>query len=294
VSCEDARELFSALADQALTAAERARVDAHLAACGECAREWQRFEAAVSLLRSVEPARAPAGFVDRVLAARPQPWYRRLGRALLVPWPVKLPLQAAAIVMIAGLAVVIVQSSPDLRRAMRAPEPPAPMSGPRHESNDRLTRREQPAAPAPGAGVGDPAATAAPDEARAKRAEPGRQVGRDAALAERPPAAEPPAKGEAASAESAGARVGEHAPPPDVGARLAGVEPDVTARELQALVTRLGGTVTAAGPEVVAIAVPRGAWDELLRELGRLGTLHVDPQPADLPPTVRLALRLER
>ena len=80
MTCQEIRELFSARVDDALSSEERATVDAHLATCAECAREWDRFAHTVGLLRAVAPARAPIGFVDRVLAARPQPWYRRLAR----------------------------------------------------------------------------------------------------------------------------------------------------------------------------------------------------------------------
>ena len=100
MTCEDVRDRFSAHADQALPPAEGTAVETHLETCGECRRDWQRFRATVSLLRAVEPARAPVGFVDRVLtAAGPAPWYRRALRGLFVPWPVKLPVQAAAIVI---------------------------------------------------------------------------------------------------------------------------------------------------------------------------------------------------
>src|SRR5262249_62034574 len=68
VSCHDTRELFSARIDGALTDAERVDLDAHLAGCPDCRRELARFEATVVRLRAVEPARAPVGFVDRVLA----------------------------------------------------------------------------------------------------------------------------------------------------------------------------------------------------------------------------------
>ena len=119
------RELFTARADDALGDDERARLDAHLATCADCAREWEGFERTVGLLRAVAPARAPAGFVDRVLASRPRPWYDRLVRGLLVPWPVKLPVEAAAIVLVAGLAALVFQRSPDLQRAARAPAPPS-------------------------------------------------------------------------------------------------------------------------------------------------------------------------
>ena len=93
MTCHDARELFSALLDDALTAEERARLDAHLATCGECGRELEGFRGAVALVRGLPPDRAPAGFVDRlVAAARPEPWTTRLARRLFLPWTVKLPL----------------------------------------------------------------------------------------------------------------------------------------------------------------------------------------------------------
>ena len=74
MTCHDVRELFSALIDDALDAGERGALETHLATCAECRRELQRFRSTVALLHAVEPARAPVGFVDRVLAAaRPTP-----------------------------------------------------------------------------------------------------------------------------------------------------------------------------------------------------------------------------
>jgi hypothetical protein len=128
--CHDARELFTARADDALSAAEQAELQAHLATCAECQREWARFEQTVALLRGIEPAHAPAGFVDRVVAARPRPWYSRLARGLFLPWPVKLPLEAAAIVMVAGLAILIVQRSPELQQAAHFSDAPPPVALP--------------------------------------------------------------------------------------------------------------------------------------------------------------------
>jgi len=61
MTCHEARELFSALIDDALGGKERAVLDAHLATCADCGRELQRFRDTVALLRAVEPARAPAG-----------------------------------------------------------------------------------------------------------------------------------------------------------------------------------------------------------------------------------------
>src|SRR5206468_3123219 len=96
MSCHDARELFSARADDALTAPERAALDAHLASCAECRREWERFRATVALLHAVEHPRAPVGFVDRVLGATSRvPRHRRVLRALFLPWRQKLPMKSA-------------------------------------------------------------------------------------------------------------------------------------------------------------------------------------------------------
>jgi hypothetical protein len=120
MTCHEARERFSALLDDALGADERRALDAHLATCADCGRELQRFRSAVTLLRSVEPARAPAGFVDRVLdAARPAPWPRRLLRALVLPWPLKLPVEAAAIVLVAVGVVYVFRATPELEQATR-------------------------------------------------------------------------------------------------------------------------------------------------------------------------------
>lgn len=132
MSCHDARELFSALADDALTSGERAGLDAHLATCGECRRELDRFQRTLALVQGMPAPRAPAGFVDRVLeAARPTPWPVRLARGLFVPWTRKLPLEAAAVVMIAGLAAIVFERTPELQQAARLEEAaPVPAQGP--------------------------------------------------------------------------------------------------------------------------------------------------------------------
>ena len=143
MTCHDARDQFSALVDDGLPAGERAVLDAHLATCADCRRELERFRRTVSLLHAVAPVRAPAGFVDRVLeAARPVPWPRRLLRGLFVPWPVKLPIEAAAIMLVAVGVALVYRATPELQQsaqvetyaptAARVPDSaaqaPAPMS----------------------------------------------------------------------------------------------------------------------------------------------------------------------
>ena len=120
MNCHDAREWLSDLLDDALEAEARAQVDAHLAGCAECRRELDRLRATVSLLHAVERPQAPAGFVDRVLeAARPAPWYRRVLDWLSAVRLLRFPVEAAAVVLVASLAVYVFQGTPALRQAAR-------------------------------------------------------------------------------------------------------------------------------------------------------------------------------
>jgi hypothetical protein len=179
MTCTETRDLFSALADDALTPAERAALDAHLAGCAECRRELAAFGRTVALVRAIDPAHAPAGFVDRVLAAAwPEPWPRWLVRRLSAPWPT-LPLGAAALLLVAGLAVLLFRASPEPQQTARYQSaPPAPAPAPTRETtpsgaSDTLqdasrdagasataTREVAPAAPPPAAHGPEPPARA--------------------------------------------------------------------------------------------------------------------------------------
>src|SRR5258705_9293803 len=120
MSCHDARESLSAFLDEALAPDERQRVAQHLEGCPECRRELARLEQTVALLHRVEPVRAPVGFVDAVTAAaRPRPWYRRVAAAVFLPFSVKLPAEATAVVMVALLAVYVFERTPALQESAR-------------------------------------------------------------------------------------------------------------------------------------------------------------------------------
>jgi hypothetical protein len=305
VTCQELREWFSARVDDALSADERTRLDAHLAACAECAVEWRRFERAVGLLRATAAARAPAGFVDRVLAARPRPWYRRLARRLFVPWPVKLPLEAAAIVLVAGLAIMVFQRSPELRQAAGLSEPPARVPAPAAPPS---TAAPDPVPAPPSLERKQALADAPPSlklEPRSTDARPGANQARDAAGGRPAPGAatdspakraEAPAASERREADTSSVAGVQQASP--LRGWLVVEDPAAAERAVGEIVTRAGGRMLARAEEpaalVLTLVVPGDRWGEARRGLAALGSLRVEGErerSADLLP---VSLRLER
>jgi anti-sigma factor RsiW len=216
VSCEQAREQFSALVDETLTREERADVYAHLATCADCRRELAALERTVALVRGATPVRAPDGFVDRVVtAARPTPWSVKIARGAFSPWPVKIPLGAAALLLVAGLAVLLFRG---LETQQRVAQPETPTM-----ASDRAA----PAAPAPPAAVAPaapapPAARqATPDEAMRVRPE-SPSVGIAPKLADAPG----PSRNDTSLDERKALLAEKREPEADVRALLATPEPD--------------------------------------------------------------------
>jgi putative zinc finger protein len=137
MTCPEARELLSGLLDDALAPAERQAIDVHLATCAECRRELAELRETVTLLKRLPPVHAPAGFVDRVVETAYRPsWPRRVADALFRPLRVKLPLEAAAVVLVGISALYVYQHAPEVQQVARqetreAPSPvPSPASPP--------------------------------------------------------------------------------------------------------------------------------------------------------------------
>ena len=80
----------------------------------------------MALLGRLPPVHAPAGFVDRVMgeAYRP-PWPRRLLDVLFRPLRVKLPLEAAAVLLVGVSALYVYQHAPEVPEVARQETPDA-------------------------------------------------------------------------------------------------------------------------------------------------------------------------
>jgi len=284
VTCHEARELFSGFVDDEMDARERSALDTHLVGCVDCRRELDRFRRTVSLVQALPPERAPAGFVDRVVTrARPAPWPVRLVRGLFVPWT-KLPLEAAAILLVGGLAVWVYQQTPGQQQSVRleqAPpraEAPAPVEAPARVETpagveeparapapvESFTRRADapatPAAPAAPAAPPAPApATPAPSERSRNEKKETQQAVADArarGAESQPPRAFQESREvardalekravESAPAARSAARALSAPGPADVSGRLTVDDPSSGATALAEIARRVGGSVTA-------------------------------------------------
>lgn len=293
MTCHETRERLSGLLEEALDASERAEVGAHLDACPDCRRELDQLRATVSLLSQVERPRAPVGFVDRVMAAaHPVPWHRRLGRRLFLPLGIKLPVQAAAMLVIAVLGVYLLQRSPELRDAVRVErETPVFRSEPLGTTPDVPTRPPAPsqkdlkAGKADSGKLSEPAPRASresentvrderrldspqssPPSTQEYKQEPRKEADADRLQKPAAPAA-PPAESQAKSRDAAEGQSGVLAPePPSMAAKRQSATSSVLGRlnvksrpaaeqDLADLLARLGGTETGRRQELGATVV---------------------------------------
>lgn len=308
MTCSEARELFSALVDDALTPDERARLDLHLAGCAECREELQRFRSLVSLVRAVQPERAPVGFVDGVLDRTSRaPWHRRL----LFPLSQKVPLGVAAAVLVGVLVSLLYRASPQLDQAARRdigpppaaveapvlgeatkPQTPAGVEAP---GVGETTEREAPASPAP----------AAPQEGSARLSDaPQSDQQRERPERFRAEPREPVSAGKASEpvqrrkTETEQQVTGLATPARDVAGRLTVSDVAAAERALGELVSRSGGWQTGRrwtpdGREV-DVSIPRAAVDEFMRELARLGSWQAARATESPGDPVRMGIQLVR
>ena len=332
MTCDETRELLSALLDEALDTGERAAVEAHLAGCPDCRRELDGLRATRGLLARVERARAPVGFVDRVMTrVAPVPWYRRLGRALFFPLSIKLPLEAGAMAMVAVLGVYLLQTTPELKDAARrdslpptssppaiegsAPSTPSPSPPPAARDHEAESRRLALARQRPPASPGDDVRRGARNEAQKNVESPALPPAQEPPRTEAPAARSPMSRStearesgpERADADKTGASGAAPAAPSVLSAKQQMAAPVVSGaltvtdrqraeQSLAELIRKTGAREIArreeSGAVVVEVAVPQPEYAAFTRELAALGSLRLEGQPTEIPPLVRLQVRI--
>jgi hypothetical protein len=146
MDCCDATGRFSDLRDARLKGGELVELERHLAGCPACRQEWAEFSQAIDALRILGPVEAAPGFAARVREQiEATPWHRRLARWLFIPWRIKLPLEAAALVLLAIGTLFVYQRSPGIHRVVEQPRVPAtPLSTVKERRDAARAKRPEP------------------------------------------------------------------------------------------------------------------------------------------------------
>jgi TolA-binding protein len=145
MTCKDAREAFTDLYDGVLSGAALAALNRHLEECPACRTEWVAFQKAIQAVTDLGSAMPSPGFAARLRREIERPaWWRQVVEWAFVPLRVKVPLQAAALLLVGFAGLLMYQRSPEIRK--EAEIRPAPPAGLRREPLQESSEAPPPSA----------------------------------------------------------------------------------------------------------------------------------------------------
>ena len=163
MTCDEVRASFSDLYDGAASAADAAHLRRHLQACPACRMEWDTFQRAMQAVTDLGKAEPSPGFAARVRQRlEAPPLWRRALQWLFLPLYVKVPLQAAALILVAFAGLLLFEQAPKVGRELEpfkavsppvareapVPAPPPPIARPAEKPRPPRSRIE-PSRPLP-------------------------------------------------------------------------------------------------------------------------------------------------
>jgi anti-sigma factor RsiW len=146
MECARAWDLLSAYLDGDLPEREREGIAAHLRHCARCAEEERALKETLSLLKHLPPGAAPPGLLAGIrLRLEKEQAAPPLWKKLFLPAHIKIPLEAAAVVLVFLLAYGIRKEMP---ASKVSPAPSAFVeSGAPESGTDTRTDRQKAGAP---------------------------------------------------------------------------------------------------------------------------------------------------
>jgi anti-sigma factor RsiW len=153
---KEIRQMLSAYLDNAVSAAEKAEIERHLAECGNCRGALADLERTVAHLKDVPEVEPPPWLTAKIMAhirdevGQKQGFWRRL----FAPLSVKLPLEVLALVCLCITGYYLAQTTApqmrltDMPREAREEAPPPPPAQPKPEAPVRKAPASGPSAPA--------------------------------------------------------------------------------------------------------------------------------------------------
>lgn len=112
MDCEKVRDQFSSLLEGELKPEEEETIREHLGSCPGCQKEWVEFNRMMDWLHSVEEEDVPEGFLSEIQKKRKERKGKQVRTEAWFLRSAKIPIQAAAMVMIVFLALYLTKMSP--------------------------------------------------------------------------------------------------------------------------------------------------------------------------------------
>ena len=124
MNCQEVRDLFSDYLDQRLAPSQVVPLEEHVKTCSACGHELAQFRAIISMTASLGEIETSPDFLARVnekIDGGRNPG--RLWSRLVEPMRIKLPLEAAALLLVSTLAFYLYHRSPELsEKSLVVPE----------------------------------------------------------------------------------------------------------------------------------------------------------------------------
>ena len=142
--CHDIQKLLPLYEEGVLSVAEKQAVDDHLAQCADCRREMAFLQKANRLVKNLSPVEEPPWFQQKIMAqVREEAGKKSFWQKWFSPFRFRIPVQIAATIVIAVLAVYIYRSGDEQVQRILPGAPPPVME-------DQVQQAPAPApAPAP-------------------------------------------------------------------------------------------------------------------------------------------------
>jgi len=250
MECKKVRDRFSSLLENELDPLEEKIVREHLASCSECQKDLQQFTKTIQWIHSVKEVEVPDGFLSEIYKKmeerkREAPpieetrwqWFRH-------PFPLKLPVQAVAMVAIVFLVLYLTKMMPV------------------ETSRPKDSEHKKPfvSAPLPAAKQAvEPSLKPSPLKPIEKAKTP---------VSETTPAPSETAKMEAALAKGEQASLAAK-PPQEILLRIS--DREKTLNQLYELLQQFGGKIITMEGNIFLASLPKATFSEFEKELLRLG-----------------------
>ena len=301
MECNEVRNQFSFLFEGELKPPEEEKVREHLGSCQNCEKEWKEFRQMMGWLHAVEEEDVPEGFLSELQKKREE----RKGKERTVGdrlfRSMKIPIQAAAMVMIVFLALYLTQMTPFEIVQKRAVEKSEVLQSDREKKEDvlKVEERQKVTSPPPALYRKDYLSEAKPsatDEREGAKDEVAQKVKEEDKKLPAPPLKEemataeplrpkemakaelPPLDEKKREREMVGKSMMSLAKKParEITLKISDLEKAIS--RLQELAKQLGGQIVREDGNVLLASLPASSYAEFEKELAQVGSPPVAPK----------------